>query len=191
MMSTEKLSSEPVTPPANTASEPDTSPGNEVSQSVTVEEPKPISKTPPPAPQDLYPQPLSPSDEATWAMLAHLSVLANLVTGFLGPIIALAIYLVFKDRSRYVAYQSLQALIFQLIWWVGGGALAALAWVISGLLAIILVGCCLMPFALLLSFLPLVALVYGVIAAIQTSQHQDFRYWLIGEWVRGTLQPPA
>jgi len=32
--------------------------------------------------------PLSPSDERTWAMLAHLSVLLNLVTGFLGPVAA-------------------------------------------------------------------------------------------------------
>ncbi|MGQ9834083.1 MAG: hypothetical protein ACUVRJ_09870 [Candidatus Villigracilaceae bacterium] len=37
------------------------------------------------------PAPLSPSDERTWAMLSHLSVLANLVTGFLGPVIALII----------------------------------------------------------------------------------------------------
>jgi hypothetical protein len=64
--------------------------------------------------------PLSPSDERTWAMLAHLSVLANLITGVLGPIAALVIYLVFKDRSRYVAYQSMQSFLFQLIWWVGG-----------------------------------------------------------------------
>ena len=51
---------------------------------------------------------LSPSEERMWAMLAHLSVLINLVTGAFGPIVALIIYLVYKDRSRYVAYQSLQ-----------------------------------------------------------------------------------
>jgi uncharacterized protein len=28
--------------------------------------------------------------------------------------------------------------------------------------------------------------VYGVIGAIQTNQGQDFRYWLIGDWVRST-----
>ena len=120
-------------------------------------------------------------------MLSHLSVLANLVTGFLGPVIALIIYLVYKERSRYVAYHSLQSLVFQLIWWVGGGILTALAWTVSGLLAAILIGCLLMPIALLISLIPLGALVYGVIGAIQTSQGQDFRYWLIGDWVRGTL----
>nr|HID12339.1 DUF4870 domain-containing protein [Anaerolineae bacterium] len=58
-----------------------------------------------------------PSEERTWAMLAHLSVLLNLVTGLLGLVGALVIYL--------------------------GG--------------------------------------------IQCSQGQDFRYWLVGDWVRGTL----
>jgi hypothetical protein len=59
-------------------------------------------------PNTLSPEPLSSSDEHTWAMLAHLSVLTNLVTGFLGPVAALVIYLVFKDRSRFVAYHSMQ-----------------------------------------------------------------------------------
>jgi len=145
------------------------------------------SKPPVPPPPPLPPQPLSPSDERTWAMLAHLSVLANLVTGLLGPVIALVIYLAFKERSRYVAYQSMQAFIFQLIWWIGGGALAALAWTISGLLAAILIGCCLMPFALIITLIPLGALIYGAVGAIQTSQGQDFKYWLIGDWVRSTL----
>ncbi len=55
-------------------------------------------------------------------MLAHLSILANLVTGLLGPVIALVIYLALKDRSRYVAEQAMQSFIFQLVWWVGGVA---------------------------------------------------------------------
>lgn len=133
-------------------------------------------------------EPLSPEDERTWAMLAHLSVLLNLVTGFLGPLAALLIYLVYRDRSRYVAFQSMQSFVFQLVWWVGGGILAAVAWTISGILAAILIGCLLMPIALLISLLPLAALVYGVIGAVETNQGRDFRYWLIGDWVRGMLQ---
>jgi hypothetical protein len=120
-------------------------------------------------------------------MLAHLSVLANLITGFLGPVIALVIYLVYRDRSRYVAYQAWQSFIFQLVFWVGGGFLAGITWAISGVLSAVLVGCLLMPFALIFSILPLVALVYGVVGAIQCNQGQDFKYWLVGEWVRGTL----
>ncbi|MGD9093719.1 MAG: DUF4870 domain-containing protein [Anaerolineales bacterium] len=134
-------------------------------------------------------QPLSASDERTWSMLAHLSVLLNLITGFLGPIAALVIYLVYKDRSRYVAYQSMQSFIFQLIWWVGAGALAAILWTISGVLAAICIGCALMPIALLISLIPFAALVYGVVGAVECSKGNDFQYWLIGSWVRGEYEP--
>ena len=133
------------------------------------------------------PAPLSPSDERMWAMLAHLSVLINLVSGGLGLIAALIIYLIYKDRSRYVAYQSLQAFFFQLIFWVGAGVIAGAAWAISGVLTAILIGCLLMPIALLITLVPLAAVVYGVVAGIQCSQGQDFRYWLVGDWMRGTL----
>ncbi len=132
-------------------------------------------------------QPLSPSDERTWAMLAHLSVLLNLVSGALGLIAAIAIYLIYKDRSRYVAYHSLQSFFFQLIFWLGAGAVAGAAWAISGALTTLLVGCLLMPIALLITLLPLMALVYGIVGAVQCSQGQDFRYWLVGDWVRSTL----
>jgi len=130
--------------------------------------------------------PLSPQDERQWAMISHLSVLLNLVTGILGPVVPLILYLSYKDRSRYVAYQSLQALIFQLVWWVGGGVLVGIAWTITGVLSAILIGLICIPFAILFSALPLVAIVYGVIAGVQTSQGQDFKYWLIGDWVRIT-----
>jgi len=142
---------------------------------------------PPPTPAEGQGE-LSPnSEERTWAMIAHLSILLNLFTAVLGPLVALIIYLVYQDKSRYVAYQSMQAFLFQLIWWIGGGVIVAVAWVITGLLSFLLIGLCLIPFTILISLIPLAALVYGVIAAIKTNQGDDFRYWLIGNWVRGTL----
>jgi len=131
--------------------------------------------------------PLSPNDERMWAMVSHLSVLANLISGFLGPVIPLIIYIVFKDRSRYVAYQSLQALIFQLVWWVGGGVLAGATWALSGILSAVIIGLLFMPLACIFSAIPLAALVYGIYGGVQTSQGQDFKYWLVGDWVRSTL----
>jgi uncharacterized Tic20 family protein len=149
-----------------------------------------MESAPPPQPQPRPPQPpapLTPSEERTWAMLAHLSILLNLVTGLLGPVGALIIYLVYKDRSRYVAYHSLQSFIFQLIAWVGGGILTAVAWTITGVLSAILVGLLCIPIALVISLIPLGAIVYGIIGGIQCNQGQDFRYWLVGDWVRETL----
>lgn len=130
--------------------------------------------------------PLSQSDERQWAMFAHLGVLVNLVSGFLGPLVPLIIYMVYKERSRYVAYQSLQALIFQLIWWVGGGILTGVAWFITGLLSAVVIGILCIPFACIISAMPLVALGYGVYGGVQVSQGQDFKYWLVGDWVRST-----
>ena len=153
---------------------------------VTIEPQIPAESAPPQGPE-----PLSAASARTWAMLAHLSILLNLFTGFLGPITALIIYLVFKDRSRYVAYQSMQAFVFQLVFFIGAGALAAAAWIGSLALTVIVIGLCCIPFAFLLSFVPLVAVVYGVIGGIQAGQGDDFRYWLVGDWVRGEQGSPG
>jgi uncharacterized Tic20 family protein len=130
----------------------------------------------------LPPAPLTPDEERQWAMIAHLGVLV-----ILGPIVPLGIYMIYKDRSRYVAYQSLQALIFQLIWWVGGGIIAGIAWAITGVLSAVLIGLLCIPVACVFSAMPLVALGYGIYGGIQTSQGQDFKYWLVGDWMRSTL----
>ena len=141
----------------------------------------------PPQTTIVTPQRLTESDERTWAMLAHLSILLNLITGFLGIVAALIIYLAYKNRSNYVAYQSMQSFIFQLIWWLGGGLLIGLAWAITGILSIALIGLVLIPLACVLSLIPLAALIYGIVGAVQTNNGADFKYWLIGDWVRGEL----
>ncbi|PWH13781.1 MAG: hypothetical protein DDG59_13855 [Anaerolineae bacterium] len=141
--------------------------------------------------EGLSPTQVGPGDERTWGILAHLSVLVNLVTGFGGPIAALIIYLVYRNRSRFVAYHALQSLIFQLIGWYGGGTLIGVMWAIVGVLSALIIGVVLIPFALVLTLifglLPLGTLIYGCYGAYQVSQGKDFRYWLVGDWVRGTL----
>lgn len=131
------------------------------------------------------PQPLTPAEEKQWAMLAHLSVLINLFTGFLGVAAPLVIYLIYKDRSRYVAYHSLQSLIFQAICWFGGSALAIVSSLLSGVIPFIGLLC--LPLACIFGILPIVALVYGTYGGIQINNGQDFKYWLVGDWVRSTL----
>ena len=132
-------------------------------------------------------QPLTPSEERTWAMVAHLSILVNLFAGFVGPIVSFLIYIIFRDRSRYVAYHALQSTLLQLIVWVCGGVIIGIAWAFTAILSMFLVGLILIPFTCLLSFIPLLAPFYGMVGAIKTSQGEDFKYWLIGDWVRSTL----
>lgn len=148
--------------------------------------PEPATKPNPIPAAPAAPQPLSPADERTWAMLAHLSVLLNLITGFLGVGAALLIYLVYKERSKYVAYQAMQSFLFQLIFWAGGGVLIGIMWAIVGALSAILVGILLIPFALIatpiLLVMPILAVVYGIIGSIHCSEGKDFRYWLVSDW---------
>jgi uncharacterized Tic20 family protein len=137
------------------------------------------------------PQSMTLGDERTWGTLAHLSTVLNLVTGFGGPIAALIIYIIYKDRSRFVAYHALQAMVFQLIWLFGGGVLIGTMWAIVGMLSVILVGIVLIPIAAcitpLLALMPVGAIIYGIIGTVQVYHGQDFKYWLVGNLVRGTL----
>ena len=160
----------------------------EITAEEPTEEPSPDMGAAQAAPEQLPgpppgPVPLSPSSARNWAMVSHLSILLNLFTGFLGPIVAIIIYFGFKDRSRYVAYQSMQSFVFQLVFFIGAGALAAFLWIITLPLMLLIIGCCLAPIALLVSVIPIVAVVYGVVAGIQTAQGDDFRYWLVSDWV--------
>ena len=131
---------------------------------------------------------MEPSEERTLAMFSHLAILLNLFTVLLGLLPPIVIYFAYKDRSKYVAYQALQALIFQGIFFFGAAILAAIAWAISIALTFVIVGLCLFPVALILTLVPFGALVYGIVAAIDTYKHRDFKYWLIGDWVRDTYE---
>ena len=156
-------------------------------------QPEPVGPRPAPvAPPDGPPESLSPEDERLWAMLAHLSVLLNLVTGFLGVAAALVIYLIYRDRSRYVAFQALQAFLFQLLFWAGGGILIGAVWAIVGALSVVVIGILLIPLAILatviFALMPIIAVVYGVVGGIETNSGKDFRYWLVGDWALNLLQ---
>jgi uncharacterized protein len=169
--------SEPVDEPAAAEPPPYTPPP---SQSGPTAGPPPGGTPPPYA----APAPLSPAEERTWAMLAHLSTLVNLFTGFLGPVAALVIYLIYKDRSRFVGFHAMQSFVFQLVFYIGAGVLAGVLWAAGGILSVVLIGLCIFPFALLVSLIPLVAIIYGVVGAIQTYQGQPFEYWMVANWVR-------
>ena len=131
---------------------------------------------------------LSKSEENTLAMFAHLSILLNLATVFLGILPPIIIYFAYKDRSRYVAYQSLQAIIFQLIYFFGAAILAVIVAVVSTPFVLVCIGLFGLLIALLLALIPIGALIYGIVAAVETYHGRDFQYWLVGQWVRETYE---
>ena len=94
---------------------------------------------------------MSAQDERTWSVLAHLSMFLNLVTGFLGPVAALIVWLVYRDRSQKVAFHALQSMWYQIGWLV----ILAAGWALTGLLTLVLVGFLLMPIMAIVSVVPL------------------------------------
>lgn len=139
---------------------------------------------PPTSPSTPLP-PLSAAEEKQWAMISHLSVLINLFTGFVGVGVPLIVYFLYKDRSRYVAFHSLQALIMQGICSFGGLLLAVVIGVFSQFIPV--VGLICLPISCLFGLLPVVAIVYGIYGGIQINNGQDFKYWLAGDWAQNML----
>jgi uncharacterized protein len=85
--------------------------------------------------------PVSSADERSWAALAHLSALLNLFTGFLGPVAAFVVWLVYRERSSVVARHAMRSVIYQSVW------LAALfiGWSVTFFLTAFVVGILLWP----------------------------------------------
>jgi uncharacterized protein len=117
-------------------------------------------------------------DEKAWGALAHLSIFVNLVTGALGPVVALVIWLVYRDRSREVAFQALQSMWYQVAWLI----IIAAGWAITGILTLVLIGFLLMPFMALLTLVPFVHSAY---AAYKVGKGEEFRYPVIADMVEG------
>ena len=119
---------------------------------------------------------MSAQDERTWSMLAHLSILLSLVTGIGGPIAALVIWLVYKDKSQRVAFHALQSLWYQVAWIV-----IIFAYVIvSTILSIVIIGIFMF---FLLPLIALVPLAHQCYAAYKVYQGVDYRYPIIADMV--------
>jgi uncharacterized Tic20 family protein len=120
-------------------------------------------------------------DEKTMAALAHGSIVLGLVSGGVGGIIAaLVIWIAYKEKSAYVAFQSLQAMIFQGLTLVSA-FLVGVVWTFVGLLSAIIIGLFLIPLAIAISFVPVVLFFYGLYAAYETYEGRDFQYWLLAD----------
>jgi uncharacterized protein len=115
-------------------------------------------------------------DDRTLSVLAHLSMFLNLVTGFLGPVAALVIWLVYRDRSSNVAFQALQSMWYQVAWIV----VLFVGWSVTGLLMLVLIGFLLVPVMALISLVPFVHSAY---AAYRVSKDGYYRYPLIADMI--------
>ena len=142
-------------------------------------------------------------DERVMAALSHVAALLPMI----GVIVPIVIWATQKEKSQYVAFQSLQAVAYQLsmiaAWFVG-------------------MGCYMLSFFGTFLFLPLASatgnseninplfglgfmvpflvfglifiggfffVIYGVVGTVMTFQGKPFRYMLIGKRVEKFMQP--
>jgi uncharacterized protein len=117
---------------------------------------------------------MSAQEERSWSILAHLSIFLNLFTGFLGPVVALVIWLVYRDRSSKVAFHALQSMWYQVAWLVVLG----IGWAFTGLLMMILIGFLFVPVMALLTIVPFAHAAY---VAYKVGRDDDYRYPFIAD----------
>jgi uncharacterized Tic20 family protein len=99
---------------------------------------------------------MNPSDEKMWATLIHLGAL------FLNFLVPLVGYLVLKDRGPFVRAHAATALNFQLT--------LLIAYVVGGLLSIVLVGFLVIFAAWVLN------IVFSIIAAVKAGRGEWYQY---------------
>ena len=137
------------------------------------------------------------------AALAHVSALLPLM-GVIAPIV---IWATQKDKSEFVAFQALQAIVYQLImifaWFIGMGCYMLSFF--STFLTIPFAGSgsendpTVNPFFMLGFIIPFIIfgavfvggaifIVYGIVGAIMTFQGKDFHYVVIGKRLAGYLK---
>ena len=145
-------------------------------------------------------------EERLWAAIAHgsiwITILGGIFTaGFVVPVsifIPLVIYFLYRKKSDYVVFHALQAFVLQLAATVGvlsfailGGVIWVIGLVVALLAIFVLAGVIIAPLWLILGVVlgiaiflaPLVALLFGTIAAVETYNRRDYRYPFISRWV--------
>lgn len=136
--------------------------------------------------------------ERNFAAFAHGSILLSIFTNGIGGVAAaLVIWLTQKEKSEYVRFQALQALVYQTatfvlfmgLWFCWG--LAWMGLMIPPLVAspeayqtapppTMWVGLSLITVPICAGFL---TMLYGLWGAIRTFAGHDFRYLVIGNWL--------
>ncbi|HZK59589.1 MAG TPA: DUF4870 domain-containing protein [Cryobacterium sp.] len=115
-----------------------------------------MSAPPPPPNPYQAPAQMSPADEKLWATLIHIG---GILFGFLPALIG---YIVLKDRGPFIRAHAQTALNFQITLMV--------AYVVGGILTVILVGFLVLFAAWLLS------IVFGIMAALAANRGEYYAY---------------
>ncbi len=100
--------------------------------------------------------PMTDSDQRLWAMLGHIGAI---LLGFIAPLV---VWLMYKDRSRFVDEQAKESLNFQITILIG--------MIVSGILTLILIG------FVLMGVLSLANLILCIMAGLAANKGEAYRY---------------
>ena len=109
-------------------------------------------------------------EEKQWGMLANILPLVISFFSGLGWVVSLIIYLIYKDKSRFVAFHALQSLYFQ-------GFIFLLA-VVGGLTICILIGFVIIAAAVILN------VVMPILAGIAANNGELYEMPVVGKMAR-------
>lgn len=101
-------------------------------------------------------------DDRMWAMFCHLAAIVGLVVPFGHIIGPLVVWLLKRDQSAFVDDQGKESVNFQITF--------TIYMIISGILILLLVGIA------LLAILPIVCVIFVIIAAIRSNEGIWYRY---------------
>jgi uncharacterized Tic20 family protein len=135
--------------------------------------PEPTPAPQPDAAQPAPPAPLTPAEDKQWATFSHFG-------GILGPLPALIIFLVFKDRGTLTRQESKEALNWQITWVVANIALSIVLAILGLIVALAL------PYPAdsvvsglfgILAWVPYVAnLIFSIMGGVKVNGGGSYRY---------------
>jgi uncharacterized protein len=119
----------------------------------------PAGGYPPPAPGYGAPMqpPLTDAEQRQWAMFAHIG---GIILGFIAPLV---IWLMYKERGRFVEEQSKEALNFQITVVIAAIAISIISVVTLGLGSVLYLAL-------------IVAVVFMIMAAVAVNKGEAYRY---------------
>lgn len=123
---------------------------------------------------------MKPSEERTWGALSYvIPIGVHVILGFAGWIAALVLFLVFRQKSRFVARHAAQSFAVSVLTFLMG-------WLaIASAITIILI-----PIAVILGLLAAVfGIVLPIMGAVRASDGREYEVPVVGGPVRALLNP--
>lgn len=117
--------------------------------------------------------PNTTQDERMMAMLSHI---LGIFTGFIGPLV---IYLIRKDQSRYVAFHALQSLYLT----VAVAVIMIVLYIAVFILSMVTLGIGALLYIPMM-FLPIAPLILQVMAGVKANNGEWYEYPVVGAMAR-------